>query len=311
MIAQKKERKKAMKINRDKLETIIKFTQAELKAYVANELKINGYEVVVGDGFVYAKGTEPYLLTAHLDTVHESKRGMPKAIHYEKNKAGNTVMSSPQGIGADDRAGVYAVLELMKSFHATILFCEDEEIGSKGAAKFIKTNHVVDLCDLNYLIQIDRRGAHDAVFYECGNKKFQNFIEDNTDFVKAYGSWTDICELSPACDVASVNFSTGYYDEHTVQETLVLEELEHIIEQIKHLLCVDCDQFAYEGTDYWYDDSYYCGYSEKTFGYPNSKGEYSYASIDNSINDLATEMLHFLIEHPDVCWNDIVELGDY
>lgn len=300
---------KAMKINRSELEKIVKMTQMELKGYVVEELKQNGYDVAVGDGYVYAKGTEPYLLTAHLDTVHEKKRGMPKQINYEK-KNGKTIMSSPQGIGADDRGGVYAVLELMRDFHATILFCEDEEIGSKGAAKFVNTEHIFDLCDLNYLIQIDRRGSHDAVFYECGNKEFQKFIEDNTDFVKAYGSWTDICELSPECDVASVNFSTGYYDEHTVQETLVLEELEHTIEQVRHLLCVECKPFDYQERkaygnlfDYYEDDYDIFGVSYKEdddITYDEAEGE-----------SLEVAMLHFLIEHPTVCWNDIINLEKY
>ena len=50
---------------------ICKKTQTELKEILPTYLLEAGYGyVVVEDGYIYAKGNIPYLLTAHMDTVH-------------------------------------------------------------------------------------------------------------------------------------------------------------------------------------------------------------------------------------------------
>lgn len=53
-------------------ESILKMTQGELKEYLAQQLRVYGYEPVCENGFLYAEGTVPVLLVAHLDTVHKS-----------------------------------------------------------------------------------------------------------------------------------------------------------------------------------------------------------------------------------------------
>ena len=45
---------------------ICMMTQKEVKEYMHGYLKDNGYEPVSEDGFVYAKGDVPVLLTAHM-----------------------------------------------------------------------------------------------------------------------------------------------------------------------------------------------------------------------------------------------------
>ena len=51
---------------------ICRKTQKQLIPYLVYCLKYNGYdEVIKQDGFIYAKGEIPILLTAHMDTVHE------------------------------------------------------------------------------------------------------------------------------------------------------------------------------------------------------------------------------------------------
>ena len=69
----------------------------------------------------------------------------------------------------------------------------------------------------NYLIQLDRRGNDDAVFYDCDNKEFTEFITEK-DWDLAQGSYTDICEIAPILNTAAVNFSCGYYHEHHLNE---------------------------------------------------------------------------------------------
>lgn len=81
------------------LESILQMRQEDLKRELERLLCKQGYEVVNKHGFLYAKGTVPVLLVAHLDTVH---REIPRIICYSPDKR---YMMSPQGIGGDDRAG--------------------------------------------------------------------------------------------------------------------------------------------------------------------------------------------------------------
>lgn len=220
------------------------YDQGILKEHLIDELLKAGYpEVFAGDGYVYAKGEIPVLLTAHMDTVH-AKRVKDFYEYYDK-KDKRHIISSPQGIGGDDRCGIYIILEIIKTHKCSVLFCEDEEIGGVGSNKFCKTEHITDLSELNYLIELDRANKNDAVFYDCENDEFTEFITKNTSYEEDLGSFSDICNLSPECGVASVNLSCGYYNAHTTSEYVVVEEMQRTIETVKALLEKESPQFEY------------------------------------------------------------------
>ena len=222
---------------------LCKKTQEELITFLPKRLLESGYkDVIVGDGYIYAKGSVPMLLTAHMDTVHQT----PVIDFYECiNEKGQHVISSPQGIGGDDRCGIYMILEIMKEHKCSVLFCEDEELRGVGSEKFCQTNLIKELEDLKYLIELDRANENDAVFYTCDNPDFTKFIEDNTGYRKTRGAFSDISNLAPKCMVAVVNFSCGYYHYHTIEEEVIVEEMLHTIEVVKHLLTIECEPFRY------------------------------------------------------------------
>ncbi|MGN0318701.1 MAG: hypothetical protein ACI4E1_12295 [Lachnospira sp.] len=230
---------------------ICKMDQAALKKYVAKHLSTTYPDVQSGNGYVYAQGTMPVLLVAHLDTVHKN---LPQTVWYdEETKA----ISSPEGIGGDDRAGVYILLEIIKKFPCSVLFCEDEEIGAVGADKFTDTDFARQL-SFNYIIEFDRKGSNDAVFYDCDNPKFDEFI--TKDFFKtSIGSFTDISILAPFFGCAAVNLSCGYYNAHTTSEYVIFPEMLNVIEEACKILerTTEKDAFEYipcekQSTwDYW------------------------------------------------------------
>lgn len=191
-------------------ESILKMTQGELKEYLVHQLREQGYEPVCKNGFLYAEGTIPVLLVAHLDTVHTHR---PDIIC--RSEDGRYLMS-PDGIGGDDRAGVYMILLLMRECHCHILFCEDEEIGGIGAKKFAKSKLYPEV---NYIVELDRRGTNDAVFYNCDNPDFTEFI-CSFGFEENYGSFSDISVVAPHLDTAAVNISAGYFNEHRPHEMI-------------------------------------------------------------------------------------------
>lgn len=136
-------------------EAILRTTQPELKTCLHRWLEQNGFTPVSRDGYLYAAGGVPVLLVAHLDTVH---REPVRDICYNADR---TVAMSPQGIGGDDRAGVWMALHILEQVRCHVVFCEDEEIGCVGARKCSRR---AQLPQVNYIVEMDRRGANDAVF---------------------------------------------------------------------------------------------------------------------------------------------------
>ena len=325
--------KGGMKMN-EKFEEICRMSQKELKGYVARELSAKYGKAYVGDGYVYAQGDFPVLLVAHLDTVHKK---LPNVINYDSKK---DAYSSPNGIGGDDRCGVYMIFEVIKRFKCSVLFCEDEEVGGIGAKKFIQTDLAKEL-KFNYAIEFDRRGSNDAVFYDCDNPDFEDFITKEF-YESAWGSFSDISTLAPFLKCAAVNLSCGYYNAHTVTEYVVMGEMEKSIEQACKILerTTEDDKFEYIESKY---KGYYGGYSGYSYGgYSKGKTFYDYGysgygysnyGYEEDFEEIFYYLIEFydmngksqwfetfasseaeavgrcLMEHPDIPYNHIIDIG--
>ena len=302
-------------------EAICSMSQEQLKLHLKEKLKSLGRKVVDADGFLYSEGSFPVMLCAHLDTVHKE---LPKTIVYEKGK-----ISSPQGIGGDDRCGIYMILELLKT-HPDIHVCffEEEEHGGIGSTKFTATETCNSLIGkLNYVIELDRANSRDAVYYSQDNYDFEKFIEKEF-FEIAYGSFTDICHICPTLECAGVNLSCGYYNQHTVKEYVCLKEMETVVEEVRKLLdrTTEADKFEYieyvsKGKwsdlygygNYGYSDYYYGSYYKRQ----TTKGKEEEYDIYFSLNKehcIATVSAvstyeaigKFLVDHEDMSYSDIL-----
>lgn len=219
-------------INKKLFEKIVTKTQEQLKPYLASSLVNLGYRPISRNGFLYAEGKVPVLLVAHMDTVHKEQ---VQNICWDKK---DNVVMSPQGIGGDDRCGVYMILSILKDINCHVLFCEDEEIGCVGARKFTAQQEIFP--SVNCIIEFDRKGSNDAVFYDCANKDFTDFVCAHG-FMEAIGIYSDISIIAPHLGVAAVNLSCGYYNAHTTSEYVVSSQMEANIEYAKALIN-DCIQ---------------------------------------------------------------------
>lgn len=296
-------------------------TKEELKSVLPVFLKNRDYDdVIVEDGFIYAKGDVPILLTAHMDTVHD------EAVidYYEKlDDDGSHIIYSPQGIGGDDRCGIYAILRIIETKKCSVLFCEDEEIGCVGSKKFCKTDYINEISNCKYIIELDRKGNTDAVFYSCDNPDFTKFILDNTEFEERYGSYSDISYLAPEAGIAAVNLSCGYYKPHTKEEYVVLEELYYTINTVRKLVDVECDGFEYKEIieDDWddfkkyYADYYGCSYQSNK----NMMGicaEFKVGDDEACIvyGEGYSEMEcwgNIFFDNPELCFSQVVDYEQY
>lgn len=145
-------------------------------------------------------------------------------------------MWSPQGLGGDDRAGVYAIIQIIENgYRPSIVFTTDEELCCLGAQALIEKKPICPFKNLKAIIELDRQGKKDMVFYGCRNSSFKKYIK-NYDFIFKKGSFSDISILAPAWDVAAVNLSIGYEDEHSPLEILHIDWLEETIKKVKNIL---------------------------------------------------------------------------
>lgn len=223
----------------DDLIYLLKLTEENLKIYLGCRLLKMGMNPVCNDGFIYAEGIIPVLVVAHMDTVFEE----PPLIVLKKY---GMLYNPLGGLGGDDRCGIYAILKLLEDaqFRPYVLFTEDEEIGGVGAFKAVDK---LDIPNVKYIIEFDRRGSNDCVFYGCGNEEFIKYIE-TFGFKKAEGSFSDISILGSHWNIASVNLSCGYYEEHTNGEFVIFEELLETIKKAKKMLggLSDAPYFDYQ-----------------------------------------------------------------
>lgn len=306
---------------------ICRKSEMELKGWLEKLLKAKYKEVVNEDGFLYARGNAPILLTAHMDTVHKEKC---KEIVVEKLD-GETILSSPQGIGGDDRCGVWIIRQILTKtkYRPYVLFCEQEEVGGVGSEKFTRTDYVDELKEMKYLIELDRANYNDAVYYDCGNEDFMGYIEEMIGYKEAHGSFSDISNLSPKCDVASVNLSCGYYRAHTLNEYVIFEEMFDTYKAVKKLLAnaKDCERFDYQEKTYsrwdyndWYSGNYFKSqFTESETDYTtlfdtDSVYEILYEDVDGEeksciidANSYAEAIGYFLMENGNLTFNSVLD----
>ena len=145
-------------LNQQELKSIEQFfqlKQPQLMKAMKHYLNMKYENVISTKEYLIAVGEIPVALVAHLDTVFKEP---PHNIFYDRVK---NVMWSPNGLGADDRAGVYAIVQILKSgLRPTVIFTTDEELGCLGAEALAEQIKIPP-ADLKYVIQLDRRGSND------------------------------------------------------------------------------------------------------------------------------------------------------
>lgn len=230
-----------------KLEEYLKLTQEELFDKL-REIHKDNTKSIRKNGYLLIQGEAPIMLIAHLDTVHTEK---VKHICVSEDK---NILMSPQGIGGDDRCGVYALEKIYtkSKIKPWLLYTCDEEIGGKGASLFCeeyKKNKLPNrLNKLKMIVEIDRKGCDEAVYYQCGNTEFEKYITSNG-FNTKTGSFSDISIIAPVLKIAAVNISAGYYDAHTQGEYINRKHLEttikKVIKIVRHTTSSDSPKYEY------------------------------------------------------------------
>lgn len=199
--------------------------------------------------YIIAEGDLPICLLAHMDTVFKYP---PKTFYYDQEQ---NVLWSPHGLGADDRAGIIIIMELIeRGYRPHIILTDLEERGGIGAGYLISSYPECPFKECKALIQLDRQGHDDAVYYECGNEDYEKLIT-SYGFVTEIGSFSDISIIAPQWEIAAVNLSVGYEREHTYTETLNITWMNETINKVEWML-VECGEWSfYSYIPIVYDDN--------------------------------------------------------
>ena len=217
----------------------------KLVNFICEFLKKNkiSYEVDNMLNIYCTKGEAEYYpcVVAHTDTVHnnnyidvrtELKKNC-RSVLKEAYK-GYDAKGKPTGIGGDDKAGVFACLTLLLELPVLkAAFFVSEEIGCIGSSKadpeFFK--------NVGYAIQFDAPYDYMVTEVSSGvplfNRRSEFFNKANNVLIEyiipEYGShpFTDVYALKKLFDFSCINLSIGYYDYHTANEYVVLEDVEN------------------------------------------------------------------------------------
>lgn len=192
-------------------------------------------------------------VVSHTDTVHKldtinifedllpNAQDVLKPSLFAKNDHGQ-----PTGIGGDDKCGVFACLTLLKELpYLKAAFFVSEETGCNGSRhadpKFFS--------NVGYAIQFDAP-ENWMVTETCYSQKL---FDKDSNFFKACDSvlsenmnrndmkymshpYTDVWALRSQFDFSCINFSIGYYNYHTRNEYVVIEDVFNGIKMGKEMI---------------------------------------------------------------------------
>jgi putative aminopeptidase FrvX len=180
-------------------------------------------------------------VVAHTDTVHNNhhidvRTELKKNCRNVLKEAykGYNAKGKPTGIGGDDKAGVFACLTLLLELPVLkAAFFVSEEIGCIGS----KAADPAFFENVGYAIQFD--APYDYMVTEVSSgvplfdRRSEFFNKANNVLIEyiipEYGShpFTDVYALKKLFDFSCINLSIGYYDHHTANEYVILEDVEN------------------------------------------------------------------------------------
>lgn len=221
-------------------------------------------------------GAEFYpCLASHMDQVQHNHSKDFQVVEGNDVVFGYSAKSrEQQGLGADDKNGIYICLECLKAYDdIKVAFFVEEETGCIGS----RSVDVKFFEDCRYIIQPDRRGGNDLITEMfCGDVCSEEFTDaigyKEYGYSPAHGSVTDVGELvERKVGISCLNLSCGYYEAHTDCEFTVLSELQNCLDFVRHIIDTCIDVYPFEYVDRW--DKWNRKQSSKTYNYGSYFGK--------------------------------------
>lgn len=242
---------------------------------IMNKFKNNRYKD--GSYLVMNRGTKDKpkpMLCVHLDTINNSRNREDKPLspnNFVFDRENQVWSLTPESdlhcLGGDDRAGLWIIFQLLldkelsKKYSYAFFF--DEEVGGKGSNQYMKDFPNDYEEGVTAWIGLDRKGKLECATYNNDNQELINLCVTNG-FSRTYGTFTDASNL--ADNVACINLSVGYYNEHGHNEIICLNDTKETLYKLQQLVddfgskVYEAEQDEYTFNDY---SRYYGGFSYK------------------------------------------------
>lgn len=149
-----------------------------------------------------------------------------------------------EGLGADDKNGIFIALEVLKKYDCLkAVFFKEEETGCRGSSQC----ELSFFEDCRFVIECDRRGNSDLITSIgctdlCNERFIQDIEPEKWGYKEEQGMMTDVETLKErGLSVSAVNISCGYYNPHTDEEVTVKRDLEKCWKFVQHII-EDCTE---------------------------------------------------------------------
>ena len=191
-------------------------------------------------------------VVAHTDTVHQinviniREEELPNDSGENKFALkGYDDNGHPSGIGGDDKCGVFTCLELLKELpNLKVAFFVAEETGCHGS----KQADEEFFSNVGYAIQFDAPGnwmvsefcmgvqlfSRDSKFFKICDEVLTNTF--NPDRKYQSHPYTDVYALKQKFDFSCINFAIGYYNYHTANEYVIVEDVYNGVKTGKEMI---------------------------------------------------------------------------
>ena len=221
-------------------------------------------------------GTVPVAWSSHVDTVHRLG-GIQHIVRDEHYNVKLASTSKSNCLGADDTAGVWLMVEMIKAkVPGLYIFHRGEEVGGKGS-DFISEQTKGVVKGIKCMIALDRKEYTSVITHQgsartCSDEFGNSLIEQLGDNSKAekytldkFGSFTDSANYTDIVGECT-NLSVGYRSQHFKGEEL---SLSYLVKLRHALISMDLaklvfkrkpgekEVYQYTGGHYGYGEGYY------------------------------------------------------
>lgn len=263
--------------------------EKKMRRFIKKECLERGASCYTDNGNLYVtKGeadTYPCVV-AHMDQVQKNHSKDFKVMVSDDIIFGYSAVSkSQQGLGADDKNGIWIALQCLERFDVMkCAFFVGEEIGCVGSGKA----DIKFFNDVRFVIEPDRRNGGDLITSISGDicsDEFKAALPSKEfGYTETEGLMTDVEELcEKGVGVSCINFSCGYYHPHTDEECTSWRELCNAMKFAFAIIERCTDVYKHEYTYY----SRYSRWDDYDWGWDYGKYLKSYKSDDkkNDVDD--------------------------
>jgi len=222
------------------------------KKFIQKYLAPLGFKPDQDNNQILTIGNRPFLFSSHSDTVHHDQGSQSVAIDGSSflSLSKQALKDGSNCLGADDTAGIWLMLEMVKANIAgTYIIHYGEEVGCIGSSALASHNPAF-LRQFQAAIAFDRAGYGDVITHQMGRRTCSNAFATTLseqlggDYQPCdKGMYTDTYEyahLIPEC----TNLSVGYFNQHTPNESLDMGFLVALRNSLVH--SVDWDSLPIE-----------------------------------------------------------------